>query len=96
MLDQYTSSLLQAMASGLPVIASRIGGTNELVDDGIDGVLVQTRDPDGTAESIARLAADVRSRVRMGAAGRQRACAEFSSRRQAIALSALFHEAVRG
>jgi len=88
--------VLQAMASGLPVVASRIGVASELVHDGIDGVLVQPRDAASTAAAIARLATDVRSRVRMGAAGRRRACAEFSSRQHAMALSALFHEAVIG
>jgi 2-deoxystreptamine N-acetyl-D-glucosaminyltransferase/2-deoxystreptamine glucosyltransferase len=64
--------LLEAMATGLPVVASDLGGVRELVADGETGVLVRPRDPAAVAEAIRALAAEPRMRERMGRAGRAR------------------------
>jgi glycosyltransferase involved in cell wall biosynthesis len=71
-------SVLEAMAAGLPVVASAVGGVPELVDDGETGVLVPPGDPAALATALARLVADPALRERLGAAGRKRAAAEFS------------------
>lgn len=48
-------AVIEAMAAGKPVIATRVGGLPELVEDGVSGFLVPQRDPEALAESIARL-----------------------------------------
>jgi glycosyltransferase involved in cell wall biosynthesis len=71
-------SVLEAMAAGVPVVASAVGGVPELVDDGETGVLVPPGDPAALAAALARLAAEPALRERLGAAGRRHAEAEFS------------------
>jgi glycosyltransferase involved in cell wall biosynthesis len=66
-------SVLEAMAAGLPVVASRVGGLPEQVADGETGVLVEPGDPDDLARALARLLVDGELRRRLGAAGRVRA-----------------------
>jgi glycosyltransferase involved in cell wall biosynthesis len=70
-------SILEAMAAGLPVVASDVGGVAELVADGETGVLVPAGEPDALARALARLLDDGALRERMGAAGRARAHARF-------------------
>lgn len=70
-------SLMEAMACGKPVVASRVGGVPELVRDGIDGILVDPGDAKGLAESIIRLLNDPALRTRMGSSGQSRV-SEFS------------------
>jgi len=65
-------SLMEAMACGKPVVASRVGGIPELVRDGTDGILVESGDVNGLADSILRLLKDPALRERMGRAGIQR------------------------
>jgi glycosyltransferase involved in cell wall biosynthesis len=75
-------SILEAMAAGLPVVASRVGGVPELVVDGETGLLVPPGDPAALAAALGRLVADAGLRDRLGAAGRQRAQRCFDVRRQ--------------
>ncbi|MCJ7710000.1 MAG: glycosyltransferase, partial [Chloroflexi bacterium] len=58
--------LMEAMATGLPVIASRLSGIPELVTDEESGLLVQPGDPGALAAALARLAADTELRARLG------------------------------
>lgn len=71
-------SLLQAAAAGVPVVASRVGGIPEAVQDGETGLLVPPGDAAALATAIARLLDDAPLRKRFGAAGRARMLAEFS------------------
>jgi len=66
-------SLMEAMACGKPVVASRAGGIPELVRDGVDGILVDVGDVRWLAESIVNLLKDPSLRTRMGSSGRKRA-----------------------
>lgn len=72
-------TLLEAMAAGLPVVATDVIGCREVVNDGVNGLLIAPRDPVGLAAALRRLIADKPLRDRLGHAGRQRAEAEFSS-----------------
>jgi starch synthase len=70
---------LEAMACGTPVVASRVGGIPEVVDDGVTGVLVDLGDDfeDRFATEVSALLSDPTRAAAMGAAGRERAVAEF-------------------
>jgi glycosyltransferase involved in cell wall biosynthesis len=70
--------VIEAMASGKPVVATAPGGPSETVLEGETGYLVQPSDPEGTAAAVEKLLADPELRARMGAAGRRRACEVFS------------------
>jgi len=63
--------VLEAMAAGLPVVASRIDGVTELVEDNVTGLLFEAGDLAGLAKRLRRLAEDEALRRRLGAAGRQ-------------------------
>ncbi len=64
--------LPEAMQAGLPVIATRRASIPEIVQDGVQGLLINEQDPDDLAEKILRLTDDPALRAKMGAAGRQR------------------------
>lgn len=70
-------SIIEAMMSGLPVVATNIRGSREEVVDGETGFLVPVRDAAKLADALQRLAADADLRSRMGAAGRERAVALY-------------------
>jgi len=71
-------SIIEAMMAGLPVVATRVGGVPELVEDGVTGLLVPPKDPDALAEALQKLIADPELRRRMGEAGREKALKEFT------------------
>ena len=71
-------SVLEAMAAGLPVVASAVGGIPELVTDDQTGALVPPRDSRALATAIRAIAGDPQLRDRLGAAARRRAETEFS------------------
>lgn len=71
-------SVLEAMAAGVPVVASAIGGIPEQVEDGVSGLLVLPDDVDALATALARVVADGQLRERLGAAARARVAQEFS------------------
>jgi glycosyltransferase involved in cell wall biosynthesis len=66
-------SVLEAMAAGLPIVASRVGGVPEQIADGETGLLVEPRDADELAAALTRLTQDADLRIRLGAAARTRA-----------------------
>ncbi|ONH31948.1 glycogen synthase [Pseudofrankia asymbiotica] len=68
---------LEAMACGAAVVASRVGGIPEVVDDGVTGLLVPPNDPPALAAAMNELLADTARARAMGQAGRDRAVTEF-------------------
>jgi sugar transferase (PEP-CTERM/EpsH1 system associated) len=72
------NTILEAMASGLPVVATRVGGADEMVQDGITGLLVPARSPRELARALDSVLSDTTLRRSLGAAGRARAESEFS------------------
>jgi glycosyltransferase involved in cell wall biosynthesis len=72
------SAILEAMALGRPVLATRAGGIPEAVDDGVTGLLVPPHDEAALAAGIVKLLRDPALRNRFGAAGRARVERDFS------------------
>lgn len=65
-------SVMEYMGAGTPVVATRVGGLPEVVEDGVQGLLVEPRDPPGLSAALARLLGDEGLRQRMGEAARSR------------------------
>jgi len=74
-------AVLEAMATGVPVVASAVGGIPQAVRDGVDGLLVQPKDPQGLAAALLQLLQDGALRRRMGASARQRIQEVFAAER---------------
>ena len=74
-------TLLEAMARGLPVVATKVGGNTEVVIDGETGFLVPPDDPAALAAKIRQLVNDIDRCQMMGRAGRHRVEAHFDIRR---------------
>ena len=89
-------SIIEAMMAGLPVVATRVGGVPELVEDGVTGFLVPPKDPDALAEALQRLIADPELRLRMGQAGRKKALKEFTLDRMLRETERAYREVFRG
>jgi glycosyltransferase involved in cell wall biosynthesis len=70
-------TVIEAMVAGLPVVASRVGGVPELVEDGVTGFLVPPRDPRALVGALQKVLDDPGLRSRMGTAGREKAIREF-------------------
>ena len=88
-------SAMEAMAVGVPVIATNVGGTGELVEDGRTGILVRPSDPKALADAVARLIEDYPLRLRVAQLGRQRVLEEFDVEKETAKLNKYFLESCR-
>jgi L-malate glycosyltransferase len=84
--------MVEAMAVGLPVVATSTGGAREIIEDGVTGKLVTVGDVAALAEAIGALLRDEEARRGMGARGRERARSHFSLERMTSATEALYEE----
>lgn len=91
--EGISNAVLEAMATGLPVVTTDAGGMREAVRDGIDGFVVSVRDADACATALSRLAADPELRERMGSSGRRRIQDQFRLDHQVAAFATLLREA---
>lgn len=87
--EEMGSVLVEALASGLPVVATRTGGIPDVIEDGVTGLLVPPQDPAALASAIDELLGDDRKRLRMGGAARQHA-AQYSWPSLAERVAALY------
>ena len=94
--DAGTNTLKEAMATGLPVVATRHGGIPELVRDGVDGILVAERDPQALADALRRLIAAPEGWAAMGRSGRARVEAGFSQDASARKLARVYEALTAG
>jgi sugar transferase (PEP-CTERM/EpsH1 system associated) len=76
--EGMSNTILEAMASGLPVVATAVGGNPELVVEGETGLLVPPYHPRALASAVTKLLQDPARRLMMGEAGRHRIEKEFS------------------
>ncbi len=88
--EGLSNTILEAMASGLPVVATRVGGADELVVDGVTGLLVPPRSAEALADAIDQIASDPSGRKSMARSARRRAYDEFAIERMMQNYAALY------
>lgn len=89
--EGMSNALLEAMSSGLPLVATAVGGNLQLVDDGVNGLLVPVSEPVALAAALERIAGSAELRARLGAAGRARIEREFSLDGMVRSYDRLYH-----
>jgi glycosyltransferase involved in cell wall biosynthesis len=94
--EGMSNAVLEAMASGLPVVATRIAGNEELVLDGVTGKLVNPEDVVSLQEGLRPLLTDAHTRERMGQAGRKRVEKEYTWESAARQYEAVLQSALHG
>jgi glycosyltransferase involved in cell wall biosynthesis len=94
--EGISNTILEAMSSGLPVVATRIGGNAELVDEGRSGVLVSVTDVDEMARAMLNYATSPRVAREHGMCGRARAERLFSLDAMVAKYAALYESLLRG
>jgi glycosyltransferase involved in cell wall biosynthesis len=93
--EGFPNAVVEAMAAGRPVVATRVGGIPDAVQDGVTGLLVPPRDPAALAAALDSLLADRARREAMGAAGRSRAQTRYSEAHVVALLSDAYERLVR-
>jgi glycosyltransferase involved in cell wall biosynthesis len=89
--DGVPTALLEAMASGLPVVATDAGSILEVIDHEVDGLIVRQRDPRALADGIAALLASPSRRRALGTEGARKVAATFN----ALTCEQVFHDRLR-
>jgi len=93
--DALSRVILEAMSAGRPVIGTRVGGTPELVIDGVTGFLVERNDPAGIARALEKLLLDPPLRAALGDAARRHVATAFGSDATVERLLALYRAVER-
>ena len=88
--EAFPNGAIEAMASGLPVVASAVGGLLDLIDTGHNGILVQPGDPEHLASAIRRLIGDRPLATRLGQAARAHVTQRYSFDRMVQAFEDLY------
>jgi glycosyltransferase involved in cell wall biosynthesis len=83
--EGFGLGVVEAMAAGVPVVATRCGGPEDILEDGVSGILVPVGDVDRLAEGIRRLLEDPEMAARLAAAARQAYAERFTAERSAAA-----------
>ena len=76
--EGFPQVILEAMACGLPVVASATGGIPEIVEDGVTGLLVPPRSPKSLAQSLAKILSDDQARIAMAKRAREKVEQSYS------------------
>jgi L-malate glycosyltransferase len=92
--EASSNALLEAMATGLPVVATRVGGSSMIVADGVTGLLVPPREPAALAKALITLIEDRRLATRLGAAAAETVRATHSLPAMLARVDALYARAL--
>lgn len=76
--EGFGVTVIEAMASGIPPVSTRSGGPDDIIDDGVDGFLVDRDDAEALADRLHRLASDPELNLQMGAQARAKAMQHYS------------------
>jgi glycosyltransferase involved in cell wall biosynthesis len=87
-------AVMEAMAAAKPVVATRVGGIPDIVEEGVQGLLVPPRDPRALAEAIARLLRDPQLRAKLGRSGQERQRRDFDMAATVGRVESLYQELV--
>ncbi len=90
--EGFGRAFIEAMASGLPILAAAGGGADEVIDDGTTGILVRASSPETWADAVEKLFRDEPLRRRLIAAGRKRVREAFSIESHVAAVERLYEE----
>jgi glycosyltransferase involved in cell wall biosynthesis len=90
--DNLPLAVLEAMAAGLPVVGTDVGGISELIVDGETGLIVEPENPAALAAALESLARDPERRLQLGQRGRERVAESFSAEASARRTVALYEE----
>jgi glycosyltransferase involved in cell wall biosynthesis len=93
--EGLSNAILESMAAGVPMVATRVGGTPELIEDGVTGVLVPPREPQTLAAAIARVLDDGALAARLGQAGQRSVAERYSAERMVQSTVELYERLVR-
>ena len=94
--EGFSNSLIEAMASGLPSVATRVGGNGEALKDGLSGFLVESEDHEALAGKLLRLLADPEAARRMGRQAREAAGRRFGIRAVIDRLMDIYDDLLEG
>jgi glycosyltransferase involved in cell wall biosynthesis len=90
--ENFPVSVLEAMAAGLPIVSTTVGGIPDMVRNGLEGYLVEPGEIAGLADAVGRLLSSRSLRLQMGGAAQRRIAASFSSDDAISAFSSLYDE----
>lgn len=94
--DGIPNVLVEAMATAKPVVTTNVSGIPELVQHGVNGMLVAPQDPEALAATIEALLSDRDLRLRLGNRARETVCQRFDSAKTTLALKRLFETSIGG
>jgi len=94
--EACSNGLLEAIATGLPVVATNVGGNASFVDDEVTGLLVPVGEPGALAKAIIRLVQEPARAKRLAARGRERLRWTRGIDRTVARVEALYDEALKG
>jgi glycosyltransferase involved in cell wall biosynthesis len=90
--EGLSNTVMESMAAGVPVVATNVGGTPEIVSDGVTGLLVEPRSPQLLANALSTLLGNLEFAKRIGAAGKRHIVQEFSMEQAVRRTEALYAE----
>ena len=94
--ESFPMTVLEAMACGLPVVASNVGGIPEMIDSNQNGILIQPGNERGLSAALLKLIGDRNFAKRLGSNARKKACEEFSSLKMATDTAEMYRITVEG
>ena len=94
--EGFSNALVEAMACGLPCVATRVGGNAEAIEDGVSGFLVPPENPALAAERILRLLREPEEASRMGRAARKRVEEKFTAQAMMASITGIYERLLSG
>ena len=90
--ETFPLSVLEAMATGVPVVSTGVGSVPEIIDHGIDGMIIESEDTEGLASALEKLEGDEENAAVMGSRARVKAEDRYSVRGMVESYARIFEE----